>query len=141
MEKVITLLGERNKYLSKFCALNTIEVNKLAAGDFDSIEAFYSAREGILEIVKQIETMIDKRMQALGEFSNVAPSIKRLVADSLKERDHLVTMILNQDLEIMSYIDQAKNSIIIELQTLRKGRRLISSYKSGSRTKVLDEEL
>lgn len=141
MDKIISLLKERNKFLAQFSALNTAEFNKMCAGNFEGIDQFYNTREGILAVVKQVEVMIDKRLSAMGEFSNSSTSIKRLVSQLLRERDELVNQILAQDLEILSLIDQAKDTIIQELQSLRRSRKVIGSYKSGSKTNVLDEEL
>lgn len=140
MDKIITLLKERNKYLTKFSALNIAEMQRYSAGNFDTIDDFYATREGLLDIIKQVEVMLEKRLTFLGDFSNVSPSIKKLVSSLLKERDELVGQILNQDLEILGSIDTAKNSIIHELQTLRKNRKVIGSYKSGNRENILDEE-
>ena len=141
MDKIIALLKERNKFLSKFSALNGAEMTKMGTGNFDSIDEFYSTREGLLEIIKQIELMLDKRLAILGEFENVAPGIKKHVSQLLRERDELVNQILAQDLEILSMIDDFKNNIIRELQSLRKNRKVISSYKSGEVQNVLDEEI
>ncbi len=141
MDKIITLLKERNKFLAKFSALNIAEMQKLTAGNFEQIDSFYATREGLLEIIKQVEGMIEKRLSFLGDFSNVSPSIKKLVLSLLKERDQLVGQILNQDLEILGCIDQAKNTIIEELQTLRKNRKVIGSYKTGNRNNLVDEEV
>lgn len=140
MEKIVTLLQERNKFLTKFSALNTAEIQKLVNGDFQSIDAFYSTREGILDIIKHVEVMIEKRLQYLGDFSTVSLSVKKLVSNLLKERDQLVNQILAQDLEILECIDQAKNEIIRELHSVRKNRKVIGSYKSGPRDGVVDEE-
>ena len=140
MDKIITLLKERNKFLAKFSALNIAEMQRVSTGDFNNIDDFYTTREGLLEVIKQVEGMIEKRLAFLGDFSNVSLSIKKLVSGLLKERDELVGQILNQDLEILGCIDQAKNSIIEELQTLRKNRKVIGSYKSGHRHNIVDEE-
>lgn len=141
MDKIIVLLKERNRHLAKFSALNSAELGKMTSGSFDTIDGFYSAREGLLEIVKQIEIMIEKRLTVLGDFSNASGSIKKLVSGLLKERDELVNQILNQDLEILGLIDQAKNTIIQELQSLKRNRKVIGSYKSGVKAPILDEEL
>lgn len=141
MEKVINLLKERNKYLAKFSALNSAECSRMVEGSFERIDDFYTAREGILQIIKQIELMMEKRLANDNGVSLIPPSIKRLVGALLKERDELVNQILAQDLEILQLIDQAKNDIIHELQGLKKGRKVISSYKSGSKAPTLDEEV
>lgn len=141
MEKVVNLLRERNRFLAKFSALNIAECGRMAEGQFDRIDDFYTAREGILEIVKQIELMMDKQLTSDKSVFQIAPSMKRVVSDLLKERDELVNQILSQDLEILQMIDQAKNQIIHELQGLRRGRKVISSYKSGSTKQTLDEEV
>jgi hypothetical protein len=140
MEKVIHLLKERNKYLSKFSALNAAECGRMSEGNFERIDEFYTAREGILEIIKQLELMMEKFLSSDGGATQIAPSLKRMAGALLKERDELVNQILGQDLEILQLIDQAKNDIIHQLQGLKKGRKVISSYKSGTKAPTLDEE-
>lgn len=141
MEKVINLLKERNKYLAKFSALNSAECGRMVEGSFDKIDDFYTAREGILQIIKQVELMIERNLATDPGLAVIPPSVKRLVGALLKERDELVNQILTQDLEILQLIDQAKNEIIHELQGLKKGRKVISSYKSGVKSPTLDEEV
>ena len=141
MEKIISLLKERNRNLSRFAALNSAEATKLLIGNFETLDGFYVTREGILDIIKQIEAMIERQLGRGHEYFGAPPSTKRLVSSLLKERDELVSQILNQDLEILECIDKAKDAIIIELQSLRKGRKVIGAYKSGAREVMIDEEV
>lgn len=140
MNQVIQLMQERNKYLAKFSALNIAETTRMIEGNFDRIDDFYIAREGILEIVKQIELMMEKHLSADSGVVAIAPSLRRMASDLLRERDELVNQILAQDLEILQLVDQAKNQIIQELQGLKRGRKVISSYKSGTPKQTIDEE-
>jgi hypothetical protein len=40
----------------------------------------------------------------------------------------------------MQIIEEAKSQIILELQTVRKNKKTIGSYKSGAKKETLDEE-
>ena len=141
MEKIITFLKERNRNLSRFAALNSAEITKILTGNFESLDEFYITREGILDIIKQIEAMIERQLGRGGDYQIAPQSIKKLVSSLLRERDELVSQILNQDLEILECIDKAKDAIIQELRSLKKSRKVIGAYKSGSPEPMIDEEV
>jgi len=141
MERIITLLKEKNHYLEKFRDLNEKELRRFEAGNFENIEGFYETRDNILDLIKLIDEMIDEE----NENDSIAPhcsSEHRQVAEYLlKRKEDLVAKILAQDLEVISWIEKEKSNIIRELQTVQKGRRAMSGYRSGAATRQLDEEV
>ncbi len=139
MIRTITLLEEKNSYLEKFVGLNIMKLKKLNVGDFSDLEEFREERENILNIIKHIDMMIEARV---ADFTTtVIPNeYKNRTKDLLQAKDEFVHMILAQDLEIMQIIEQAKTQIIMELQTVRKNKKTIGSYKSFSKKEIIDEE-
>lgn len=140
MIKTLSLLEDKNSYLEKFIALNTIKLTKLSKSEFEDLEEFRESRENILNIIKHIDTLIEARTLELDPQS-IPQSIKEKIAELLTEKDELVHTILSQDLEIMQIIDVAKSQIILELQSVRKVKKSIGSYKSFNKEEdSYDEE-
>ena len=140
MQRIIDLLNEKNHYLEKFYALNETELMNFSNGNFDNLENFYRTREKILEILKYVDSEVDKEQIAVGDLSTADSEDRRSAREAILIKDEYVSRIINQDLEILACIEAAKNSIIRELQDVKKNRKGNSGYKSKTFDKRLDEE-
>lgn len=140
MEKVISLLEERNSYLTKFLVLAEEEATRFAHHDFDGLDEFYRSRETILEIVQQIEKLIDNHLSLSNSTEQVTPRQREQAQVLLAVRDEIINQILGVDLKILALIESAKNRIIRDLQVVRQGKRVVGRYHSGSSESQLDEE-
>jgi hypothetical protein len=138
MEEVIRLLNEKNICLKRFLELNENEMDLFAAGNFDNLDRFYSAREGILEMIKRVDEMIE--VACLNFTESDADAVRDQVKKCMEKKDQIVKRILAQDLEILSFIDSAKSEVIKELAEVRTVRKAFSSYKSGIGSGNVDEE-
>lgn len=141
MNRIVTLLNEKNHYLEKFYALNEKELENFLRGNFDELESFYNTRERILEIVKYLDAQIETaqtREPAAVEGTTVEG--KRKIREALTIKDTYVSKIIEQDLQVLACIESAKNSIIRELQDLKKGKKAVSGYRAPTFAKRLDEE-
>ena len=136
MNRLITLIYEKNHYLEKFYAQNEVELRNFLTGEFSNLDSFYSAREKILEMIRYVDAQIEKIQNSiqLSDFE------KKELRKALRIKDEYVERILQQDLEVLSCIDRAKSEIISELQQIRKGKKAISGYKMPDFQKSLDEE-
>ena len=142
MTRIITLLNEKNHYLEKFYALNEVELANFAQGQFDNIEHFYQTRERILEVLKYVDSQIDKAQTEMEQDNlTMSEDMRAQVKESLSIKDEYVTRIIEQDIQILACIETAKNSIIKELQEVRRTRKGIGSYKSPTFNNRLDEEV
>jgi len=140
MERIITLLREKNHYLAKFHEVNEKELLHFDSGNFDNVENFYGTRDKILDLIRLIDEMITEE-NAKHDNNPVATSGQRIEAEYLlNEKDELVKKILDQDLEVLSTIEKEKSNIIREMQSLNKGRKAIAGYHSGKKRSSLDEE-
>jgi hypothetical protein len=137
MNRVISLLEEKNHYLEKFVSVNEHALALFQMGNYDSLEEFYQTRERILEIIKYLDEEMIKE-----DFQSVCENLKEIISENLKIKDQYVEHILAQDLEVLSCIDSAKSSIIRELQDVKKTRKAVSGYKSHKNhsNQRLDEE-
>ncbi|RME14216.1 MAG: flagellar protein FliT [Bdellovibrio sp.] len=140
MERALEILEEKNKHLEKFYSLNESEMLNFANGNFDGLEDFYDAREGILEMIKRMDHMLEKENIENISPQEVSPVLKKRFLKALSYKNDLVTRILSQDLQILSYIESAKSKIISELAQVRAAKKAVGAYKSFSSKNRLDEE-
>jgi hypothetical protein len=141
MTRIITLMNEKNHYLEKFYALNERELVNFLQGSFDNLEGFYETRERILEIIKYIDAQIEGTNRREPQTAvGATEAERRTVRESLAIKDQYVERIIEQDLQVLSCIESAKNTIIRELQDLKKGKKAVNGYRAPSFVKRLDEE-
>jgi len=140
MQKIISLLQEKNHYLEKFYSLNESELLNFSMGNFEALENFYNTRERILEIIKYLDGQLEQENADKNDFKDVSAEDRRLVIDSMRTKDEYVARIIEQDLEVLACIEAAKSNIIRELQDVRRVRKAVGGYKSPTFNKRLDEE-
>jgi hypothetical protein len=140
MEKILSLIEEKNTYLEKFCAINSDQIKKLKAGNFEELEIFRESRENILNILNHIDALLSSHAALVNENEITLLDRQRL-EESLNHKDELVRVILSQDIDIMGAIESAKSEIIRQLRAVVKGRKAVSAYKSGDRKDSVDEEV
>lgn len=137
-DEIIHLLSERNRYLSQFSVINSVQIKRLKSGNFEQLSEFYMTREHILAVVEKIELLLNQKLeQSEADISN---ENRAAVESLLHAKDKIIREILDQDLDILSTIEKEKINIISELKTLQKGRKTIDAYKSGINNQKLDEE-
>ena len=139
MSQVLSLLEEKNKHLAKFYQMNEIEMTRIAEGNFDELENFYRNREGILDLIRTIDNLTEVASQET-ITEDIDDNQRVQVMDFLDQKNELVQQILEQDLRILSFIEQAKSEIIRELGQVRIARKAIAGYQSGATKTQLDEE-
>ena len=140
MERAISLLREKNSYLEQFFLVNEHELINLGAGDFDNIEAFYQAREKILELIRCIDQMMNEESHRIST-GIVTTVIKAEAEELLQSKDEWVESILAQDLQILAYIDREKSNIIRELRYTNQARRAVGAYRSHEIVNQLSEKV
>ncbi len=140
MLRIISLLQEKNHYLEKFCSLNETELVNFSLGNFENLELFYNTRERILEIIKYLDAQLDQSNSAMEDSSQIKAEDRRQVEEAMRTKDEYVSHIIEQDLEVLAFIELAKSNIIRELQDVRRARKAVGGYKSPTFNKRLDEE-
>lgn len=130
MIRLIQFLNEKNHFLEKFFALNESQLTRLQTGNFEELEAFYNQREDLLKIIKYVDAEIHKahmlHKDVVGQFTEEQ---KSEIRDSLRIKEAYVKRILEQDLQVLGMIDDAKSLIIKELQGVKKARKALAGYK------------
>ena len=140
MEKIITLLKEKNEYLEQYYDLNETEIANFSQAKFETLEEFYQSRERVLEKVREIDVKIEV-IQAEPTVVEPTHEQRHHVEDLLAIKDDLVKEILTQDLHILSLVEKAKSDLIRELQVVRHNRKAVGAYRSRNVIPLLDEEL
>lgn len=140
MTRIVTLLNEKNHYLEKFYSLNEVELANFAQGQFDNLEHFYQTRERILEVLKYVDAQIEKAHDEVQDHA-IADQDRRDVKEALSIKDEYVARIIEQDIQVLACIEMAKNSIIKELQDVRRAKKAVGGYKSSTFQNRLDEEV
>ncbi len=140
MTRIISLLNEKNHYLEKFYSLNEVELANFAQGLFDNLQSFYQTREKILDVLKYVDSQIDRAQNEMGADTVMAQADRMQIKEALTIKDEYVARIIEQDIQVLACIEMAKNSIIRELQDVRRNKKAIGGYKSKIFTQRLDEE-
>lgn len=149
MNRVMTLLNEKNHYLEKFYTVNESELANFANGNFDNLQQLYYSREKILEVLKYVDAQLEKSYSEIGiifsksmvEDVEISAETRSLIEEAFAIKDMFVARIIEQDIQILVEIEGAKNSIIKELQETKKNRKGLSGYKVNTFTKTIDEEV
>lgn len=134
----ISLLREKNVCLEKFYVVNENELINLASNDFENLEAFYGAREQILSLIRKIDAEVESVCVQPGLV--VSQADRATVRELLAAKDELVSQIIDQDVQVLDYIDREKNSMIRELRAANQARRAVGAYASAERRHLLDEK-
>lgn len=129
MNKVLKLLKEKNFYLERFLDESKKERSRFKARHFDNLDVLYKKREEILANIQSI----DKRIDSLCDDENIEdmnlPN-KDEMSQLLKQIKDNVHSIMEEDLQIISYIEDEKTKIIQEISHTREGRRVLKGYKA-----------
>lgn len=112
MQKELFLLFEilekKNFYLLEFHKINMAELRQLTTkGNVDNLENFYYSRELLLNAINKLDSQISTNK--LIKNLKINKKEKRRLMDILNLKREMVMSILEQDLTILSLVDQIKN--------------------------------
>ncbi len=129
MSKVLELLKEKNFYLERFLEESRKERGRFKARHFENLDLLYNKREQILLNIQSIDRRINELCDEDGtEVLN--PPKKSEVEQMLKNIKNNVRYIMEEDLQIISFIEEEKSKIIKEISNTREGRRVLNGYKA-----------
>lgn len=100
------LLEQKNSYLLEFHKINMDELKRLSEGSIDNLENFYYSREILLNAIKKLDDKTSSKIKSL----KVNKQEKKKLIDILNLKRKMILSILDQDLVIISLIDQLKQS-------------------------------
>lgn len=140
---ILELLNEKKHFLIEFNKFNSVGISNFQNNNYDKIDSFYNGRENLLEILKYIEEKIENqnniKNDSTGNYS-LGFQDEKMIAFVKLEIKAITHEILNQDLKILSLIENEKSSIIKELQNINKNKKNFGSYKTKINQHQIDEE-
>lgn len=105
VHEMISLLERKSKYLSEFKSLNEEELERIAKGNFDNLEAFYFDREILLNAISRL----DKSLKDCDwdQMSDICKESKNRVLELIVEKKKLINMILEQDIKMYEVLNSS----------------------------------
>lgn len=128
MEMIIQLLEQKNNLLQAFLEISESERKSFKARNFDNLEDLYATREDLLASIQSV----DRRLNLYSseqDTSLVTPAEKSDIKKLLDKKQNLVNEILQQDLVILSCVENEKSSLIKKITSVSSGRRLVKAYR------------
>lgn len=138
MERLLSLMNEKNHYLEKFYSLAEESLPNFRMGQFETLDYFYRTREQILSVIKYIDSQLTAHSQNESDTQN--ETLKNQMKECIAIKEEYVKRIIAQDVEVLSCIEHAKNLIIKELQDVRRSKKAVSGYKAPTFQNRVDEE-
>ncbi|MCB0377089.1 MAG: flagellar export chaperone FlgN [Bdellovibrionales bacterium] len=129
MADIFELLKEKNYYLERFLQESRKERQSFKARRFDNLEPLYKKREQILANISSIDVRISKICEEAKDEILNGPG-KDEISKLLKKIKDNVRYIMEEDLEIISCIENEKSKIIKEISQTKEGRRVLRGYKA-----------
>lgn len=129
MDKVIDLLKEKNYCLERFLGESRREKLSFKARRFDNLDSLYRKREQILLNIQTIDARINKLFEK-NNNSLLDPPKNSEMNQLLETIKINVRSILEEDLQIISCIEDEKSKIIREISSTREGRKVLKGYKT-----------
>lgn len=135
MSKIVELLEEKNFYLERFLTESSKERSSFKARKFENLEDLYKVREQIINNVQSIDRRI-KEICGDGSLEDVDKQTQGIVQSLLGKIKANVRHILEEDLTIISCIENEKTKIIKEISKSKEGRRALNAYKTKRQPEV-----
>lgn len=126
---IIKLLEEKNAHLEMFLSVSEKERKAFKARNFENLEFLYQIREDILDNVRTLDAKIEGYSLETDKSLLTEADRSKIVA-CLAKREQLTHQILEQDLVILSCVDNEKSNMLKKMSSLRDGRRLVKAYRS-----------
>ena len=123
MSRVLDLLKEKNFYLEKFLEESRKKRTQFKARRFENLQSLYEKREKILYNIQSIDKKINK-ICSNQNFEILNPPKKSEMAQLLKKIRSNVSDIIQEDLQIISCIENEKSEIIKKMRRKKSFREI-----------------
>lgn len=101
------LLEQKNSYLLEFHKINMDQLGHLSKGSLKNLEDFYYSRELLLDAIHKLDCQISGNKL---EHITAKKSEKKKLIEILNLKKKMVMSILDQDLAILSLINELKKN-------------------------------
>ena len=114
MSNILDLLKRKNFYLEKFLEESKKKRTSFKERHFENLRNFYEKREQILDNIQSIDKKISRICDDEDSGDLKLPQ-KNEIVQMLKKIRSNVSEIVEEDLQIISYIENEKSKIIMEM--------------------------
>ena len=130
MSKVLELLKEKNFYLERFLEESRKERTRFKARKFENLDMLYNKREQIIMNIQSIDKRINEICEDEGGSEVLNPPKKNEISNLLSKIKNNVRYIMEEDLQIISFIENEKTKIIKDISNTKEGRKVLNGYKA-----------
>lgn len=128
--RIVQLLEQKNHFLEKLLSLNELQASLLRSGETDTLDEFYERREKIMDTIQYIDNQLAVCYQ---QDQNLPEEQTTQVRKLLFIKDEYVKRILEQEVMILSLIDEIKTQLLREWTETKEQRKALQGYHSQTR--------
>lgn len=145
MKAIIKLLENKNYWLKKYVACNEAYLQALRHAPelaVEELELFYGNRESLLKIMAGIDKELQAKVDAADAAGSAANSgDKTKINFQIREKDSMLSRIIDLDAEIIGLLDKIKEENQKMLGNLNRTKKALAKYKSTNKyNEKLDEK-
>ena len=125
---IIQLLEQKNDLLRLFLEMSETERKSFKSKNYENLGSLYENREELLSCVQSV----DKRLElhsSQEDANSISDENKKAIKRLLDQKQVLVNKILEQDLLILSSVENEKSNLIKKISSVSSGRRLMKAYR------------
>jgi hypothetical protein len=127
---VLALLRSKNKCLERFLEASQGFISREQnAPDLNALPELQQRRESAIKAIELYDRKIEEAAALLTEADRTE-ELSTAVKAELTRRDVLVEKILRVDLELISRIEDAKNSLLRDMANEKKSKDTLAKFKS-----------
>lgn len=126
---VLTILRSKNRCLERFLELSLSFAREMDKDDLSGLAQFQERREDIIKALDLYDRKITEAVSLLPLIERT-PELIQAVESALTRKDELVHKILEEDLKIISRIEDTKNNTLREMGSTRKTKEIVGKFKS-----------
>ena len=132
-EEVIYYLELKNQYYEKFFQMTKKFIQKAGANQWEGLDFFVENRERVLKIIQYFDNKISHVLEKLPTKVSADNASRERVREIMEERNEWGKHIVEQDLELLSKLEEVRNETIKELKKTQDLDSKISSYTNTTR--------
>lgn len=128
--EVVKLLESKNRCLKRFLRVSADFLPCAELGDFSTLDGFELHRESSIKALELYDAKISETVHSLLPEQKTQALIFEIEA-RLREKEAIVSQIIELDQKIMRCIDAEKSRVGRELTQSRKSGEMVKKFKSA----------
>lgn len=132
MQEVIEYLEMKNHYYEKFFTVTSKLVSLASQNQWKELEFFVDSRDRILAILRSFDHKIEAAMEKYEKNESLLAQYRDKVKALFAKRQAWADKILQQDLKLISVIDDFKTETIRELKDALSKQQGLDSFSRST---------